>query len=104
MLFRSDFSWPRREIGREQAKGDVPVASVAPDGTIATAPQPAAVTAPPKPKKVVKPAAPALTDFFGNPLPAQTQPARPQAPQGPRVPRPPANVGRSAEVPGFFTR
>src|SRR5712672_637380 len=87
-----DFSWPRREIGREQAKGDTPVASATPDGTIATA-QPA-VTAPPKPKKIVKPAppTPALTDFFGNPLPAQTQPSRPQ---GPPVPRPPANVGRS---------
>ena len=96
-----DFSWPRREIGREQAKGDTPVASATPDGTVATA-QPA-VMAPPKPKKIVKPAAPApaLTDFFGNPLPAQTQPARPQ---GPPVPRPPANVGRSADVPGFFTR
>jgi uncharacterized protein len=96
-----DFSWPRREIGREQAKGDAPVASATPDGTVATA-QPA-VIAPPKPKKIVKPApsAPALTDFFGNPLPAQTQPARPQ---GPRVPRPPANVGRSAEVPELFAR
>ena len=29
-----DFAWPRREVGREQAKGDSPVASVAPDGTI----------------------------------------------------------------------
>ncbi|HEY0912135.1 MAG TPA: DUF459 domain-containing protein, partial [Bradyrhizobium sp.] len=94
-----DFSWPRREIGREQAKGDTPVAAVAPDGTVATA-QPAPI-APPKPKKIVKPAPPAQTDFFGNPLPTQAQPARPQ---GPRVPRPPANVGRSAEVPGFFTR
>jgi uncharacterized protein len=96
-----DFAWPRREIGREQAKGDTPVASASPDGTIATA-QPA-VIAPPKPKKIVKPApaAPALTDFFGNPIPAQTQPARPQ---GSPVPRPPANVGRSADVPGFFTR
>jgi uncharacterized protein len=96
-----DFSWPRREIGREQAKGDTPVAAATPDGTVATA-QPA-VIAPPKPKKIVKPApsAPALTDFFGNPLPAQPQPARPQ---GSPVPRPPANVGRSADVPGFFTR
>ena len=95
-----DFSWPRREIGREQAKGDTPVASVAPDGTAATA-QPAPI-APPKPKKIVKPAPPAQTDFFGNPLPTQAQPT--PRPQGPRVPRPPANVGRSAEVPGFFTR
>src|SRR5207244_10507471 len=30
-----DFAWPRREVGREQAKGDAPVASVAPDGTVA---------------------------------------------------------------------
>ncbi|MGQ0685627.1 DUF459 domain-containing protein [Bradyrhizobium sp.] len=29
-----DFAWPRREVGREQAKGDSPVASVAPDGTV----------------------------------------------------------------------
>src|SRR3954471_4579789 len=29
-----DFAWPRREVGREQAKGDSPVASMAPDGTI----------------------------------------------------------------------
>ena len=28
-----DFAWPRREVGREQAKGDTPVASVSPDGT-----------------------------------------------------------------------
>ena len=26
-----DFVWPRREIGREQAKGETPVASIAPD-------------------------------------------------------------------------
>ena len=30
-----DFAWPRREVGREQAKGDTPVASTAPDGTAA---------------------------------------------------------------------
>jgi hypothetical protein len=42
-----DFAWPRREIGREQARGDTPVASVSPDGTPGTAPgQP-----PQKPKK-----------------------------------------------------
>jgi hypothetical protein len=115
-----DFSWPRREIGREQAKGETPVASVAPDGTvvsvapdgtIATA-QPAPA-APPKPKKIVKPvpSSPSLADFFGfgnSQRPAQpaqqpAQPARPQQ-QGPRVLRPPAPVGRSAEAPGFFAR
>ena len=30
-----DFVWPRREVGREQAKGETPVAAVSPDGTIA---------------------------------------------------------------------
>ena len=29
-----DFVWPRREVGREQAKGESPVANVAPEGTI----------------------------------------------------------------------
>lgn len=29
-----DFVWPRREVGREQARGDSPVASVAPDGSV----------------------------------------------------------------------
>jgi hypothetical protein len=106
-----DFSWPRREIGREQAKGETPVASVAPDGTIATA-QPAPTAPPPKPKKIVKPVAsppsvaPSMTDFFGfgnaqRPAQPWLQPARPP---GPRVLRPPAPVGRAAEAPGFFTR
>jgi uncharacterized protein len=99
-----DFAWPRREVGREQAKGEAPVASVSPDGT-AAAPAPAA---PPKPKKVrpiqsgtpiqsATPPAPAR-DFFGNPL---RQPPPPRAPSGPR---PPGNVGRSASVPDFFGR
>ena len=30
-----DFVWPRREVGREQAKGELPVANVAPEGTVA---------------------------------------------------------------------
>ena len=35
-----DFAWPRREVGREQARGDTPVASVSPEGTpAATQPQ-----------------------------------------------------------------
>src|ERR1700723_1918289 len=32
-----DFAWPRRAVGREQARGDTPVASVSPDGTPAAA-------------------------------------------------------------------
>src|SRR5437667_1763083 len=40
-----DFAWPRREVGREQAKGETPSASVSPEGAAA------APGAPPKPKK-----------------------------------------------------
>src|SRR6202011_2670534 len=102
-----DFAWPRREIGREQAKGETPVASVSPDGT-------PSASAPPKPKKpvAVQPGAPlqsappALRNFFGlqnPPPPRQVQP-QPQ-PRGPNAPRPPANVGRSASAPpGNLTR
>src|SRR5258706_11031135 len=39
-----DFAWPRREVGREQAKGETPVASASPAGT-------ARVTAPPASRK-----------------------------------------------------
>jgi hypothetical protein len=90
-----DFVWPRREVGREQAKGETPVASTSPDGTVA------APGAPPKPKKPlpVQSGTPAFRNFFGN-APRQQPP--PRAPYG--VPRPPGNVGRSASVPGFFSR
>ena len=37
-----DFAWPRREVGREQAKGETPVASASPDGNAAAAPNAAA--------------------------------------------------------------
>lgn len=92
-----DFAWPRREIGREQAKGDTPVASTSPDG--------APVAAPPAAQKK-KPATaqsgpPAIRNFFGlggQPQPRQVQPTPRTAP-GPNAPRPPANVGRSASVP-----
>ena len=33
-----DFAWPRREVGREQAKGETPVAAASPSGTVAAAP------------------------------------------------------------------
>jgi uncharacterized protein len=110
-----DFAWPRREIGREQIKGETPVASTSPDG----APLPAPSAAVPKPKKpvAVQPLAPAqpaapfqsspppFRNFFGfgnpPPPPRQLQPP----PRAPGVPRPPANVGRSAEAPpGSLTR
>jgi hypothetical protein len=90
-----DFVWPRREVGREQAKGETPVASTSPDGTVATP------GTPPKPKKPlpVQSGTPAFRNFFGN-APRQSPP--PRTPSG--VPRPPGNVGRSASVPGFFAR
>jgi len=95
-----DFAWPRREVGREQAKGDTPVASVSPDGTPGTTP------AAPKPKRPaaaqtgapLQVAPPALRNFFGLGGQPRQAPPPPRAP-GPAVPRPPANVGRSASVP-----
>ncbi len=80
-----DFVWPRREVGREQAKGDTPVAAVSPDGPMA-APAGTAAAAPPKPKKPhpaqspVQSAAPSLRNFFGfGNAPRPPQPAQPAA-------------------------
>jgi uncharacterized protein len=99
-----DFSWPRRDIEREPAKGETPVASANPDGaTVATAQPGPAPGAPPKPKKLIRPAqaTPPAADFFG----LGNTPQRPaQQPARPRGLRPPAPIGRSAEAPGFFTR
>ncbi len=104
-----DFAWPRREVGREQARGDTPVASVSPDGT----PAPAAPAAPQKPRRPTAgqsnpPPSQAVPHAFRNlfgfgappppPPPRQLQPPPRPAP-GPNVPRPPAYVGRSASVP-----
>jgi hypothetical protein len=89
-----DFVWPRREVGREQAKGETPVASVSPDGTVVNP------NAPPKPKKL-RPAQPSVRDFFGLGT-TPRQPAPP--PRAPGAPRPPGSVGRSASVPGFLAR
>src|SRR5215210_7797791 len=90
-----DFAWPRREVGREQAKSETPIASVSPDGTPA---------APPKAKKQAAPvqsSVPASRELFGNGFrkpPASLPPPR----SAPSFLRPPANVGRSAWLPGFF--
>ncbi|QWG22887.1 DUF459 domain-containing protein [Bradyrhizobium sediminis] len=101
-----DFVWPRREVGREQSKGETPVASTAPDGAVAIP------GAPPKPapaKKLVRPAqpgtpsTPSLGNFFG--FGASPRPAPPPPPRAPSTaPRPPGNVGRSASAPGVFAR
>jgi len=94
-----DFAWPRREVGREQSKGETPVASTAPDGTVA------APNAPPKPVKKLRPfqpGSPLVREFFGfGNAPRQAPPPPPRAPG---VLRPPGTVGRSASVPGFFAR
>ncbi|MES2195293.1 MAG: GDSL-type esterase/lipase family protein [Pseudomonadota bacterium] len=102
-----DFVWPRREVGREQAKGDTPVASTTPDAAAA------APAAPPKPVvkrlRPVQPETPAFGNIFGfGGAPAARQIAPPppaqRGPVAPGPPRPPGNVGRSASVPGFFAR
>jgi uncharacterized protein len=119
-----DFAWPRREVGNEPSKGEVPVAakgSTAPAAT--SSPAPAAAATPsdvavatpnavpklqpkrpqqqPQQQVPAQSSAPSLRDLFGfgTPAPApapRQQPTKPQAVPG--VPRPPANVGRSAAV------
>jgi hypothetical protein len=122
-----DYAWPPREIGREQARGDTPVAATSPGGTVAAVPGQRQLLLPPpqqtlqqqrKPQQPqqplqIRPAqnnGPSLRDFFGGFGPAPRQPAPPAAapprgPVAPGAPRPPGNVGRSAEVPpGNVTR
>lgn len=110
-----DYSWPRREVGREQAKGDTPMAATTPDGGAAApgaagTPGAAAAIAPPKPPAPKKPtppqqpaqATPSLRDFFGfgspQAPPRQLAPVPRNPNPNPAIPRPPGNVGRAAEV------
>ncbi|MHC2433357.1 DUF459 domain-containing protein [Bradyrhizobium sp. USDA 4451] len=111
-----DFAWPRREIGREQAKGDVPVAAVtpaapaggpanpppsttaiAPDGSIITAPKPQRRAFRPtqaQPQQQQQPQTqPWLRDLFGFGAPQQRPLVAPP-------PRPPRGVGQRAAAPG----
>src|SRR5437762_3232742 len=67
-----DFAWPRREVGREQAKGETPVATTSPDGGAAAPAVPGApgvpnaALAPPKPPPAKRPPqAPPFGNFFG---------------------------------------
>ncbi|WP_375413980.1 DUF459 domain-containing protein [uncultured Bradyrhizobium sp.] len=92
-----DFAWPRREVGRETAKGDIPVAAVSPEGATSVMAPPV-----PKPKKLrpIQPAAApasASGDFF-------SFSGVPQRPRAVPPPRPPGSVGRAASVPNFFMR
>src|SRR5689334_10438006 len=80
-----DFAWPRREVGREQAKGDAPVASVAPDGTALRPGQP-------QQRPPLQPGQPG----FGQPtLATPGQPGQPGQlqPQKPRPAQPAAPFG-----------
>jgi hypothetical protein len=114
-----DYAWPPREIGREQARGDTPVAAASPSGTVAAVPGQKQLLLPPpqqtlqqqkkpQPPLQLRPAqnnGPSLRDFFGGFGAAPRQPAPPRGPMAPGGPRPPGNVGRSAEVPpGNLTR
>jgi uncharacterized protein len=115
-----DFVWPRREVGVEQSKGDIPVANAAPADN-AAAPSAAggtaaAATAAQQKQKKSAPAQarqpPPARDFFGfggfggfgAPPPRQPTPAPSRTQNVPNVPRPPADVGRAAEVQGNPTR
>ncbi|WOH81048.1 SGNH family hydrolase [Bradyrhizobium sp. BEA-2-5] len=112
-----DFVWPRREMGREQAKGDVPVAATTPaapaggpanppPSTTAIAPDGSIITAPKPPRRAFRPAQtqaqpqqqqpqtqPWLRDLFGFGAPQQRPLVAPP-------PRPPRGVGQRAAVPG----
>ncbi|MDB5633480.1 MAG: hypothetical protein JWR49_2335, partial [Tardiphaga sp.] len=102
-----DFAWPRREVGREQARGETPVASASPaavgvDG-ITPVMAPPAPPKPKKPKPVVATEQPStLGGFFGFDEPRRQSAPPPQRPRS--GPRPPGNVGPSASAPNFFTR
>ncbi|MCC8980338.1 DUF459 domain-containing protein, partial [Bradyrhizobium sp. 10BB] len=110
-----DFVWPRREMGREQAKGDVPVAAATPaapaaggpanppPSTTAIAPDGSIITAPKPQRRAFRPAQaqpqqqpqtqPWLRDFFGFGAPQQRPLVAPP-------PRPPRSVGQRAAGPG----
>lgn len=105
-----DYAWPRREVGREQAKGDTPMAATTPDGgaapgspgaAAAIAPQKLAPKKPPAPQQPAQ-ATPSIRDFFGfgapQAPPRQLAPAPGPRNPNPATPRPPGNVGRAAEI------
>jgi hypothetical protein len=84
-----DFAWPRREVGREQAKGDSPVASVAPDGTVV---QPGQRPPPVQQQQQPRQQQPAQPGFGQPPAahPGSVQPGQIQQ-QRPPPPRPAQN-------------
>ncbi|MFC5326376.1 DUF459 domain-containing protein [Bradyrhizobium oligotrophicum] len=118
-----DYIWPRREIGREQAKEppkelakpDTPMAATSPNEAVPAAPN--QLPAQQRPRRLTTPGAPGQTppaqaqqpnqggqgvrEFFGfgAPQQPQAQPSKPPAARNPNAPpRPPGAVGRSAAV------
>ncbi len=112
-----DYAWPRREIGREQARGDTPVAAATPsNGSAAASPAPQRQLLLPPPQQTfqqprrqqqlppppmqIRPAqnnAPSLRDFFGGfggpaPRPPGPPPAARRVDRRPGAPRPPGSA------------
>jgi uncharacterized protein len=108
-----DFSWPRRDVGQEPAKGDVPVAATTPGGATGTGTPaaPGVAGLPQQKPQIPQQKRPVQQTPFGNffgfgspsPAPRQSAPPSPR-PVTPGAPRPPGSVGRSAAVPGNPTR
>jgi hypothetical protein len=106
-----DYSWPRREVEREPANGNAPVANAIPadrsgnratpaataPGAPATASSPAKPAPPRKLQQQQQPPQGAFGNYFGFGAPPR-QAAPPQRQIIPGVLRPPAPVGRSAAV------
>jgi len=108
-----DFSWPRREVGREPAKADAPAVANAAPGAAANPAAPGvpgavpnAAQTPQKPPPVRR--APQQTNpfgnFFGNGFGNTAPRQAPPRQINPGVPRPPAAVGRSAAVAQYAGR
>ena len=111
-----DFAWPRREVGREQAKGETPVASTAPDGMVRPGSAAAAAAKQRRPNNR-KQAAGAAPQHAGAPAhavfarflrlrhraaPASALPRRATVRSGRAASA--GNVGRSASVAGLMSR
>jgi hypothetical protein len=98
-----DFAWPRREVGQEQARGDIPIAINATEGGPAASGAPAAPQRPRKPRPVIAAPAPPPSNF-GSLFGFQSAPPPQQQPQRPRGPRAQTNAAPPSAMPGFFTR
>ena len=98
-----DFAWPRREVGREQAKGETPVASVAP-GESASGHSRCRSRRPAEAEEAASGSIGAhrrsgTSSALATAPRAAASRAQPPAPQRPR---PPGNVGRCGLGPGLL--